>query len=145
MTITINRKVVVSAIIGTTFLLAALIVAVSGCGTSPDVSSSVTAPVTGNVVVAAQQPRISSASQVAAQLNCGKFHEASTSQPHISIVLDAGICWIGDTKYGIDTFASSESRDAWLKIASAFGMNPVLRESAFMVFYKAGDQAKDDQ
>jgi hypothetical protein len=85
------------------------------------------------VPVAVSQP--ASAEQVASSLGCGnfqdKFHKGGDPA-----VLDAGICWIGNTKYAIDTFASAYSRDAWLKLAEQVGVVPKW-ETDTSVAYKS--------
>lgn len=65
-----------------------------------------------------------SASQVAAQLHCGKFKDLGSGLKTNGMTVDTGSCWIGSKKYAIDTFVSAAVRDEWLKLAEPYGVDP---------------------
>ena len=152
MKFTINRKVIVSAVIGVIFLAAALVLGLTGCGSpGPGAGARADLPTATSTVITSVVPSATpsppSAQQVASQLSCGRFHDDGPGGKldGVQIVTDSAICWIGSVKYGIDTFRSEELRNMWIKLDQGLGMNPVLKESAFMVFYKANDQSSDVQ
>jgi hypothetical protein len=78
------------------------------------------------------------ASQVAKDLNCTKFKDTGPAQAGGSI--DTGYCFIGTQKYAINTFASVDVRDAWLKMAEPLGVNPKW-ETETSVTYKSVPQS----
>lgn len=55
---------------------------------------------------------------------------------------DTGIGYRGSVKYGIDTFASTEARDAWLKVAKDMGGFPsTYQQGDTWVLYRAEFQS----
>jgi hypothetical protein len=86
---------------------------------------------TGTIQVV-NQP--ATASQVAKDLNCLKFKDTGPAKGGGSI--DTGYCYIGKQKYAINTFASQDVRDAWLKMAEPLGVSPKW-ETATSVTYKS--------
>lgn len=81
---------------------------------------------------AVQQP--ATAAQVAQKLGCTGFKTGDVGGS--GMVVSAGTCTKNDVKYAIDTFASKDVRDAWLKEAEKLGVNPKW-ESATSVTYKS--------
>lgn len=85
-------------------------------------------------LVSVTQPQ--SAEVIATSVHCARFQDKFT-QGGDPAVLDDGVCWIGSQKYGIDTFASTASRDGWLKLAEPLtGVVPKW-ETATAVVYKS--------
>ena len=129
-------KLLIIDIVALLVLVLGLVYIVSSCTSSaPAVNSSSIAP------VSVQQAQ--SAASVASSLGCGQYQESDMSSPHIYVV-DAGVCWIGGTKYGIDTFTSKTVRDEWIKAAGMLGVS-VLKQNDTSVFYKASDQTHDNK
>jgi hypothetical protein len=88
------------------------------------------------------QPSLPTAHTIAADLNCTKFHDNGPDQVGLSV--DTGVCWIGATKYGVNTFKTSNSRNTWVKMAESLGANPPKFETATSVVYVASDQTSDN-
>ena len=129
-------KILILDIVALLVLVLGLVYIVSSCTSSaPAVNSSSIAPVS--------VPQLPSAASVASSLGCGQYQEADMSGAHI-YVIDAGVCWIGSTKYAIDTFTSKTVRDEWIKAAGMLGII-VLKQNDTSVFYKASDQTHDNK
>jgi hypothetical protein len=103
--------------------------------TSGNLKGTALPPGHSQVPVAVSQPP--SAEQVANSLQCGHFKDNFVKGGDPA-VLDGGVCWIGSTKYAIDTFASAGSRDGWLKLAEPLGVVPAW-ETDTSVTYKSVD------
>jgi hypothetical protein len=92
--------------------------------------------ITGKPPAAASQPasvsQPASAQAVAAQLSCVKFADHGPSI--IGGVIDSGVCWIGSEKYAINTFASKEIRNQWLKAAEPLGVNPKWETDTAVIY-----------
>jgi hypothetical protein len=86
------------------------------------------------VPVAVAQPP--SAEQVANSLQCGKFKDLGSAS-NVGVV-DSGSCYIGSTKYAINTFVSKSVRDGWLKLSEPLGVVPKW-ETDTSVTYKSVD------
>ena len=84
-----------------------------------------------------------SAQSLANAVNCQHFTDLGPSQ--LGGAVDSGICYIGKTKYGINTFESTDSRDNWLKLANE--ISPVVPkwETPNGVIYVASDQTNDNR
>ena len=137
-----NPKAVIAAVVGVVLIAASVALFLSGYGTAG--ASAKPEGITQTTISAApvSVTKPTTAAQVAAQLNCGRFHDNGPGAG--GLVKDSGICWIGSTKYGINTFANSAGRDVWVKLSEGLGGNAPLRESDVMVFYKASDQGNDN-
>jgi hypothetical protein len=85
-----------------------------------------------NVVVPVAQPN--TASQVAASISCSSFQSGATGAS--GMVITAGTCSKDGVKYAVDTFASQDVRDAWLKAAEPLGVVPAW-ETSTSVIYKS--------
>lgn len=81
-------------------------------------------------------PVVPSAELVAANVHCTKFQNIAVGGGVQGLVLDEGSCYIGSTKYAIDTFQSKASRNLWLKMATPYGVVPKW-ETAHAVVYKS--------
>lgn len=92
-------------------------------------------PVQTQAPVKVTQPP--SAKDVATQLNCKNFTSSDPGQS--GMVIDAGTCMIGSTKYAIDTFASKTVRDAWLKAAEPYGVVPKWETSTSVTYLSTGN------
>lgn len=134
-------KVLILFVLGTMCLVISGILYFMGYGHST--LAAATPHATSTTIVNVSQPVIPTAAQVAAALGCGRFHD-TLSPDGIDLVRDAGICWIGKTKYGIDTFTTVQARNTWIPMYNAISTDPILKESANSVFYKAWDQTNDN-
>ena len=54
-------------------------------------------------------------------------------------VVDSGTAYLGSERIGIDTFAGSPARNAWLKVAASAGVVPLAQRTDW-VSYKALSQ-----
>jgi hypothetical protein len=70
--------------------------------------------------------------QIAEKVGCTNFQDRGPSQAGGSI--DGGTCYIGSQKYGINTFASKDVRDAWLKLAERLGVSPKWETETSVVY-----------
>lgn len=66
--------------------------------------------------------KIASEKEVAAKVGCLNYIDLGPAPA--GTVLDHGNCWVGSAKYGIDTFATQIDRDAWVQMASGYGVVP---------------------
>ena len=135
MTISIkDPKAVIVAVIGLVLIVASVVLLLGGYGKpgSPSQTLVINQP-KNSVPVAVTQPP--SAKDTATSLNCGRFQDLFKAGEN-PLVLDTGVCWIGLTKYGVNTFASSDARDLWLRLAQPFGIDPKW-ETATAVVYPA--------
>jgi hypothetical protein len=77
-----------------------------------------------------------SAAQIAGNLHCTKFKDAGPSELGGSI--DSGSCYIGASKYAINTFPSKAVRDTWLQTAEQLGVNPKWETDTSVVYPSVG-------
>lgn len=116
------------SVLGAAFVLAAILI--TGLIFAIKITSSPTSSPTA--ITAVQQPP--TASEVAKALGCKQFKDLGAAKAGGAV--DMGYCYIGSIKYAIDTFASTDARDAWLKVSEPFGVNPKW-ETATSVTYKS--------
>lgn len=110
-------------IAGLTFVLPGVMLIAAACGGSPSPSSAPQVPISID---------IPSSADVARQLNCGNFRDTGTS--HAAGVVSSGTCFIGGTKYAIDTFPSMKARDKWLDTTDMFGLDVKWETSTAVVY-----------
>jgi hypothetical protein len=98
-----------------------------GCGSGENGS----APVKTDTPVAVQQ--IPSSQDVARQLSGVNF-----VPKHIGVnmwgMTSGGTFWIGNEKFAVNTFTSTEARDNWLKISKKLGVNPKWMTKTAVVY-----------
>lgn len=82
------------------------------------------------VPVAITQPP--TAKDVATTLHCKRFRDKGASP--LGGVVTSGICHMGGVKYGIDTFASKDARDNWLKMAERLGVTPMWETDTAVIY-----------
>ena len=87
-------------------------------------------------VQSVQQPP--TAAQIASEEKCVNFTDKMTPGGDAA-VLDVGNCYIGSVKYAINTFASPASRDAWIKAAEPFGVNPKWETATSVTYPSVSD------
>jgi hypothetical protein len=134
----LNAVIALVAILLTVLVVVLVIIAFHSQSASP------TANHISGSSTATQVPDPQLASEVAANHNCIKY-VSIMSPSGTKLVTDAGICWIGNVKYGVDTFPNQADRDAWTKVVSALNMNPPVWKGATWVMYVANDQTHDNQ
>jgi len=108
--------------LGLALVIAGLVAIMGGCSSNSNPAQTVKTVV---------QPL--SAQQIADKIGCGDFVQKGPAQMY---VIDSGTCVLDGVKYGIDTFASTDVRDNWLKIAQNYGVVPKW-ETATAIIYKA--------
>jgi hypothetical protein len=81
------------------------------------------------VVVQSEQP--ASAQAIATAVNCNHFTDLG---PGHLLSIDSGDCYINGKKYGVNTFATKDARDSWLKIAETLGVNPKWETDTSVVY-----------
>jgi hypothetical protein len=78
--------------------------------------------------------------QIAAANGLTRAKDCGNSNPLFTT--STGVAYRGSVKYGIDTFASSTARDAWLEVAKDMGGFPsTYQQGATWVLYRAEDQS----
>lgn len=107
-------------ITGLTFVLPGVMLIAAACGASPSVRE---------VPMAVHIP---SASEVAKQVSCVNFRDTGTA--HVGGVVSSGTCFIGSTRYAIDTFPSMKALDHWLDLTTAFGLDVKWKTSTAVVY-----------
>lgn len=107
------------------FLPGALAIAalVSACGGSSQTSPTAEVPISID---------IPSAADVAKQLNCGNFKDLGPSE--LGGVTSSGTCFIGTTKYAINTFPSMRAMKKWLELSEPFGLDVRWKTSTAVVY-----------
>lgn len=103
--------------------LLAIAAALTACGSSSPASPTAEVPISID---------IPSSAEVARQLNCGNFRDTGTA--HAAGVVSSGTCFIGGTRYAIDTFPSMKARDKWLDTADMFGLDVKWKTSTAVVY-----------
>lgn len=73
-----------------------------------------------------------SASQVAQSFHCTKFKDQHN--PDAVLSDDSGSCYIGGSKYAINTFPDQASRDRWLQSAVQLGVRPRWKTPTAVVY-----------
>lgn len=73
-----------------------------------------------------------SASQVAQSLHCTNFKDQHN--PDAVLSDDSGSCYIGGSKYAINTFPDQASRDQWLQSAIQLGVRPRWKTPTAVVY-----------
>lgn len=119
----LNARIIIGTLAGIVMFLS-IAVAVTGCGTSSSSSNSVSP-----TVVHSAQP--ASAQAVATAVNCDHFTDLG---PGTALSTDTGVCDINGKSYHINTFATEDARNAWLKIAEAFGVVPKWETNNSVVY-----------
>jgi hypothetical protein len=112
----------------------AIIAVASACGSSPEPSQAAQTPrsqVAERPVPVTQSP---SARDVAASLGGTGFTELKVDKPSIWGMVEQGNFWINGTRYCVETFSSTEGRDARIKVAEVFGIVPKWETSTSIVY-----------
>jgi len=99
-------------------------IAVSGCGGSAPkpAAAAPAAPSSQQAPVTATQPP--DAREVASRLGGQHFTAIPVEKPSIWGIVDQGNFWIGQVKYTVETFMTTEVRNARIKIMTQVGIVP---------------------
>jgi hypothetical protein len=98
----------------------AVLAACGGHSTTSSIHHSMTPIIVVPTPTIAPVVKVASEKDVAAKVGCINYVDLGPAPA--GTVLDHGNCWIGSAKYGIDTFANQTDRDAWLQMASGYGV-----------------------
>jgi hypothetical protein len=92
---------------------------------------------TPTIVVPSSAPEVHepALASVAAAVGCVKFVDLGPAPT--GNVLDHGNCWVGSKKYGIDSFASNQIRDAWVTSTRGLGVIPQWETDKVVIYPSA--------
>lgn len=111
----------------------ALVLALTGCSASLHVSSN-PSPAPASAVSTVAQPV--SARQAAQQIGASGYSDCGPAPG--GGIISSGLARYHGKMIGIDAFVTDADRDAWLQVASGFGIAPWIKGTAWVAYVAAG-------